>query len=61
MRAEFKAKLKGIAAKEGGTVIQLEPETGSAAQIADMMPRVGLYFHVTVEDGQMEIEGLEAE
>ena len=55
MRTEFKAKLKGIAAKEGGTVIQLEPEPGNAAQIAEIMPRVGLYFDVTIEDGQMEL------
>ena len=61
METRFRAKIKSINAKDNGTVIQLEPQASYAAQIVELMPRVGMFAFVTVEDEQMEIEELEAE
>ena len=61
METRFRAKIKSINAKDNGTVIQLEPQAAYAAQIVELMPRVGMYAIVTVEDEQMDIEELDAE
>lgn len=61
MEVTFRAKIKSINAKDNGTVIQLEPQAGYAKQIVELMPRVGMYAFVTVEDEQMDIQDLEAE
>ena len=61
MNTTFRAKLKSINAKDNGTVIQLEPQAGFAAQIVELMPRVGKSAYVTVEDEQMEIGEVDAE
>ena len=61
METRFRAKIKSINAKDNGAVIQLEPQAAYAAQIVELMPRVGMFAFVTVEDEQMEIEELEAE
>ena len=61
METTFRAKIKSINAKDNGTVIQLEPQASYAAQIVELMPRVGMFAFVTVEDEQMEIQDLEAE
>lgn len=61
MEITFRAKVKNINAKEGGTVIQLEPQASYAKQIVELMPKVGMYAFITVEDEQMEIQDLEAE
>ena len=61
METTFRAKIKSINAKDNGTVIQLEPQSGYAKQIVELMPKVGKYALVTVEDEQMEIQDLEAE
>ena len=61
METRFRAKIKSINAKDNGTVIQLEPQASYAAQIVELMPRVGMYAIVTVEDEQMDIEELDAE
>lgn len=61
MEIKFRAKIKNINAKEGGTVIQLEPQASYAKQIVELMPKVGMYAFVAIEDEQMEIQELDAE
>lgn len=61
METTFRAKIKSINAKDNGTIIQLEPQSGYAKQIVELMPKVGMYAYITVEDEQMEIQDLEAE
>ncbi len=55
MEITFKAKIKSINAKDNGTVIQLEPQASYAKQIVELMPKVGMYAFVTVEDEQQAI------
>lgn len=61
MEITFRAKIKNINAKEGGTVIQLEPQASYAKQIVELMPKVGMYAYVSIEDEQMEIQDLDAD
>ena len=56
MQAEFRAKIKSIGTKEGGTVVQLEPQGSYLGQIVELMPKVGLYMWVTVADEQLAFE-----
>ncbi len=59
MQATFRAKLKGINAKDNGTVVQLEPQAGYAAQIVELMSKVGMYIFITAEDEQGELFDIE--
>ena len=65
MRIVFKAKVKSINAKDNGTVITIEPQASYAAQIVELMPKVGMFAYITVEDEQGELfdmdESVEAE
>lgn len=61
MEIKFRAKLKNINANEDGIVIKLEKQANYAKQIVELMPKVGMYAYITVEDEQMEIQDLEAE
>jgi len=55
MEVTFRAKIKSINAKDNGTVIQLEPQASYAKQIVELMPKVGMYALITVEDEQQAI------
>ena len=55
MQITIKAKVKSINAKDNGTTVTLEPQASYAAQIVELMPKVGMYAFVTFEDEQ---EGL---
>ena len=53
---EFRAKLKSINAKEGGTVIQLEPQASYSKQTVELMQKVGMYVWVSVTEEQLALD-----